>query len=91
MIAEEVGRVLPEIVRYEENGVDATGMDYSRLTPLLVEAVKALKTEVNEMQRRNSEKDGVIDTLKQQNDKLEDRLTALESSIAAITVQLKGG
>jgi len=25
MIAEEVGEVLPEIVEYEENGVDATG------------------------------------------------------------------
>ncbi len=42
MIAEETGEVLPEIVAYEENGVDAIGMDYSRLTPLLVEAVKAL-------------------------------------------------
>ncbi|UCG59063.1 MAG: tail fiber domain-containing protein, partial [Phycisphaerales bacterium] len=34
MIAEEVGAVLPEIVTYEENGIDATGMDYSKLTPL---------------------------------------------------------
>jgi len=42
MIAEEVGKVLPEIVGYEENGVDAIGMDYSKLTPLLVEAVNAL-------------------------------------------------
>ena len=42
MIAEEVGKVLPEIVVYEENGIDADGMDYSKLTPLLVEAVKEL-------------------------------------------------
>jgi hypothetical protein len=48
MIGEEVGRVLPEIVSYEENGVDATGMDYSKLTPLLVEAVKALKMQLDE-------------------------------------------
>ncbi len=41
MIAEEVGEVLPEIVVYEPNGIDADGMDYSKLTPLLVEAVKA--------------------------------------------------
>jgi len=47
MIAEEVGEVLPEIVQYEENGVDAIGMDYSKLTPLLVEAVKALKDQVD--------------------------------------------
>ena len=91
MIAEEVGEVLPEIVEYEENGIDATGMDYGMLAPLLVEAVKELKGEVNELQKQNAEKDGVIDTLKQQNDKLEGRLAALESSIATITVQLKGG
>jgi hypothetical protein len=30
---------------YEENGIDAIGMDYSKLTPLLVEAVKALRDE----------------------------------------------
>ncbi|MHC4489180.1 MAG: tail fiber domain-containing protein [Planctomycetota bacterium] len=45
MIAEEVGQVLPEIVGYEENGIDATGMDYSKLTPLLIEAIKELKEE----------------------------------------------
>jgi len=48
MVAEEVGKVLPEIVQYEENGIDATGMDYSKLTPLLVESVKALKTELDQ-------------------------------------------
>jgi hypothetical protein len=55
MVAEEVGEVLPEIVSYEQNGVDATGMDYSRLTPLLVEAVKALKTEVDQVRKENAD------------------------------------
>ena len=55
MIAEEVGEVLPEIVGYEENGRDATGMDYSRLTPLLVEAVKALKIEVDQLRKGNAD------------------------------------
>ena len=45
MIAEEVGAVLPEIVQFEDNGIDASGMDYSKMTPLLVEAVKALREE----------------------------------------------
>jgi len=45
MIAEEVGAVLPEIVSYETNGIDANAMDYSKLTPLLVEAVNALRAE----------------------------------------------
>ena len=47
MIAEEVGEILPEIVGYEENGIDAHGMDYSKMTPLLVEAVNALRSEKN--------------------------------------------
>jgi hypothetical protein len=45
MIAEEVGKVLPEIVAYEANGIDAIGLDYSKMSPLLVEAVKALRAE----------------------------------------------
>ena len=50
MIAEEVGKVLPEIVVYEENGIDADGMDYSKLTPLLVEAVNAQQKLIEELQ-----------------------------------------
>lgn len=46
MIAEEVGKVLPEIVVYEENRLDAIGMDYSKITPLLLEAIKAQQAEI---------------------------------------------
>ena len=42
-IAEEVGAVLPEIVTYEENGVDAIAMDYTKVPALLVEAFNTLK------------------------------------------------
>jgi hypothetical protein len=52
MIAEEVGQVLPEIVEYEENGIDTTGMDYSKLTPLLTEAIKELKAENDALKKR---------------------------------------
>jgi Chaperone of endosialidase len=68
MIAEEVGEVLPEIVRYEENGIDAIGMDYSKLTPLLVEALNAL----------HDEKDSEINSLRAQNAALLARLERLE-------------
>ncbi len=51
-IAEEVGKVLPEIVNYEKNGIDADGMDYSKLTPLLIEAIKALQKRVEELENR---------------------------------------
>ena len=61
MIAEEVGEVLPEIVQYEENGIDAIGMDYSKMSPLLVEAINALR----------DEKDAEIQALHQRVDQLE--------------------
>ena len=47
-IAEEIGAVLPEIVSYEENGIDATSMDYSKMTPLLLEAVNAIRIKYQE-------------------------------------------
>jgi hypothetical protein len=49
MIAEEVGKVLPEVVVYEENGIDANGMDYSKTTPLLLEAIKAQQTQIEQL------------------------------------------
>ena len=46
VIAEEVGAVVPELVTYEENGKDARGVDYSRLTALLIEAAKQQQREI---------------------------------------------
>ncbi len=51
-IAEEVGQVLPEIVAYEKNGIDADGMDYSKLTPLLLEVAKAQQKLIEELTNR---------------------------------------
>ena len=42
-IAEEVGEVLPEIVSYEENGVDADAMDYTKVPALIVEAFNVFR------------------------------------------------
>ena len=57
MIAEEAGAVVPELVTYEEDGSgDAVSMEYSKLGPILIEAVKeqqkminALKIEVEQL------------------------------------------
>ena len=74
MIAEEVGEVLPEIVNYEENGIDAIGMDYSKLTPLLVEAVNALR----------SQRDSDIASLHAENDDLRDENAALRDRLDSL-------
>jgi hypothetical protein len=39
-VAEEVGAVVPEIVSWEKNGVDAQALAYDRITALTVEAIK---------------------------------------------------
>ena len=74
MIAEQVGEVLPEIVNYEENGIDAIGMDYSKLTPLLVEAVNALR----------AEKDAEIEALRKANAAIVARLHEMEAMLAEL-------
>lgn len=52
-IAEEVGEIIPEIVNYEENGIDAISVDYSKVTPLLVEAIKQLIKENEKLKSDN--------------------------------------
>jgi len=64
-IAEEIGAVLPEIVQYEVNGVDAIGMDYSKMTPLLVEAVNALQERNRVLEESNLALDDRIESLEQ--------------------------
>jgi Chaperone of endosialidase len=46
VIAEEVGAVVPEIVEWDQNGKDANGVDYTRLSALLIEAVKQQQAEI---------------------------------------------
>ncbi len=69
-IAEEVGTVLPSIVVYENNGVDASSMDYSMMTPLLVEAAKAMREEYQdkfeEQERLLLSQHAEIEALKQE-------------------------
>ena len=49
VIAEEVGQVLPELVKFEPNGIDAELLDYPKLTALLIECVKELKKEIEDL------------------------------------------
>jgi hypothetical protein len=49
LIAEEVAQVVPAIVHMEDDGINARGLDYARLVPLLIEAIKAQQLEIQEM------------------------------------------
>ncbi|MGE0431998.1 MAG: type VI secretion system tip protein TssI/VgrG [Planctomycetota bacterium] len=73
-IAEEVGAVLPEIVEFEANGVDAKGLDYTRIPAVLVEAVK--------------EQQDIIESQQQQLDRQAAELAALREEMAAIRAMM---
>ncbi len=50
MIAEDVGKIIPEIVYYEKDGSGyASGMDYVKLGTVLVEAVKEQQKQIDEL------------------------------------------
>ncbi len=51
LIAEEVGEVVPEVVTYEDNSNDAKSIDYARLVPVLIEAIKEQQKEIDELKR----------------------------------------
>jgi hypothetical protein len=52
VIAEEVGAVVPEVVTWENNGKDAQGVDYARLTALLIEATKEQQALIHHQQEQ---------------------------------------
>ena len=68
LIAEEVGEVIPEVVTYEENGVDAKSVDYPRLVALLIEASKEQQTEMDRMQAEIDQLKALVKQLAGQSD-----------------------
>ena len=51
-VAEQVGKHLPNIVEWEENGVDAQSMDYSKIVPILVEAIKNQQSQIDKLKEQ---------------------------------------
>jgi len=47
IIAQEILEIMPELVRQRDNGY--LGVKYDGLIPLLIEAIKELKKEINEL------------------------------------------
>jgi hypothetical protein len=83
VIAEEVGTVVPEVVSYEENGKDARGVDYSRLTALLIEATKEQQREFRQQQAELSKALSQIQSLKAEVRQTREALRKVKAQVVA--------
>ena len=50
VIAQEVEEVLPEVVTVRDNGYKA--VKYEKIVPLLIEAIKELKSEIDDLREQ---------------------------------------
>ena len=74
-VAEDVAKVVPELVDMESDGINASGMKYDRVTALAVEAIKELSAQLKnreeELKNLRLEKDAQIEELRRRLDRLE--------------------
>ncbi|MFC1898461.1 tail fiber domain-containing protein [Candidatus Cloacimonadota bacterium] len=61
-LAQEVNEILPEIVK--DDGAGNLGIDYSKITPILVEAVKQQQQQINELNEMIDKMEELLDELK---------------------------
>jgi hypothetical protein len=83
MIAEEVGKVVPEVVSYEDNGKDARGIDYARLTALLIEATKEQQALIQKQQDRIKAQQARLDAQQAEIAQLASEVTLVRASLAS--------
>jgi hypothetical protein len=74
VIAEEVGEVVPEVVSWDKNGTDARGVDYGRLTALLIEATKEQQILIRQQQQQ-------LEVQKEQIARLASKMRTLQASM----------
>jgi trimeric autotransporter adhesin len=88
VIAEEVGQVVPEVVSYEENGKDARGVDYSRLTALLIEATKEQQREIQREQATAKEQQAALSKALQKIRMLETQVREDRETLRKVKAQI---
>lgn len=84
LIAEEVGEVVPEIVEYEENGVDAKTVSYAKLVAVLIEAVKQQQQQLEAQEQQRTADQAMMQELLS-------RVARLEASQEGISARASTG
>ena len=91
LVAEEVGQVVPEVVAYEENGIDAKSVDYNRLVAILIQAVKEQQAQIDKQQAMinalTNEKNTHVTASNDENALATERITALEQEVATLKAE----
>jgi hypothetical protein len=82
VIAQEIEKVLPEIVKTNEAGVKA--VNYTALIPFLVEAIKQQQKQIDELKNENGQLAALLQT---EVAKLHDKVNTLNSSAASDKAQ----
>jgi hypothetical protein len=88
VIAEEVGAVVPEIVSWDKNGKDAQGVDYSRLTALLIEATKEQQGLIRKQQQQIATQEMQMKAQQAQIETQHTQMQAQQSQLAFLASQL---
>jgi hypothetical protein len=90
LIAEEVGLVVPEVVVYEENGIDAKSVDYNRLVAILIEAIKEQQTQIDSQQAEISALKGGTNITSSgvENSSYAEEIATLEQKVASLEQEL---
>jgi FtsZ-binding cell division protein ZapB len=82
VIAQNVQQVLPEVVSTSPATKDYLSVDYTRLVPVLIEAVKELKTENNRLREQLTGNNQTLrEQFKNENEKLHERIAILERTV----------
>ena len=84
VIAEEVAKVLPELVKFDDDG-RPSGVRYAGLTALLLEAVKAQQAELNARRRTVERQQSEMDAMKEHVEALAERVKQLEHAVRSAT------
>ncbi len=79
LIAQEVEKVLPELVHTDKEGYKT--LSYDKLGPVLIEAMKEQQSMIKEQQKTIAEQRAVIESLRE---KLERTIETIERRIAAM-------
>ena len=84
VVAEEVGAIVPEVVTWSADGKNAEGIDYSRLTALLIEATKEQQALIEQQQKHIQDQESQIAQLAAQVKEIQTALESRQSSLQGV-------